>query len=339
MIKTTQTFLFLSLFFIMACNKPKDTGYLEILGDTMGSSYFVKYKGAIDYSAQIDSILISFNSLLSTYDSASFLSRFNRNELQKNDLESLTEQQRKWMLRLYKQSMVLYHKTQGAFNPAVGPLLSYWGFGDNRKHPESVDSLEVNRLIVLSEFDKINLRWDFLYKGASPDMTVNFNAIAAGFATDIVAEFFDSHKVEHYLINITGENKAKGINPKGEVWLIEIEKPTDTKSAKQNPAYMQYRLNDKAMATSGNYRSFFELNGTKYAHTIDPRTGFPSQSSLLSATVISKYGAACDALATAFMVMGYDEAKAMVEADASLDAVLIWNDNGEMRSWVSWEQE
>jgi FAD:protein FMN transferase len=328
------TLLMVSLMVMLWSSCEKPTGYLEVYGNTMGSTYQVKYKDTRDLSGAIDSLLQEFSAVFSTYDPNALLYKFNHNTLTPEDIQTMTERQLSWTEKLFKLSFVVYNKTNGAFNPGIGPLLTYWGFNGQKEHPANIDSAHVDSLKQYSDFNDIFLQRGFFAK-SNPLSTLNFNAIAAGYATDIMADYLQSLGINDYLINITGEVRAKGVNPSGEIWLVEIEKPID--NVGKNPGILDLRLDNKAMATSGNYRNYFLLLGEKYGHTIDPRTGFPAQNSLLSATVISKYGALSDSYATAFLVMGFEEARAMVESDPSVDAVLIFEDKGEMKTWISWE--
>ncbi|MCK9480435.1 MAG: FAD:protein FMN transferase [Bacteroidia bacterium] len=318
---------------LIACNR--DTGYVEITGETMGSTYVIKLEGEKGLKPRIDSLLSEFSQLFSTYDENAFLYKFNHNTLTDADLQHLTERQCKWMTDIFKTSLVIYHKTERAFNPALGPLFRFWGFGDNSKNPDDIDSLVIDSMLRYCNYENFSFKGCFPQK-PNANSELNFNAIAAGYATDVIALFFDSLGIENYLINITGELKAKGFNPSGELWQISIEKPADNKE--MNAGMFTMELNNKAMATSGNYRNFFKIDGKKYGHTIDPTTGYPTHNNLLSATVISKSGATCDGLATAFMVMGFEDAKRMILSDSSLDGVLIYESNGEMKIWISWEQ-
>ncbi|MCO5253974.1 MAG: FAD:protein FMN transferase [Bacteroidetes bacterium] len=326
------TFFVLVLLLIASCNR--DTGYVEITGETMGSTYSIKYRGDKGLKPKIDSLLTEFSQLFSTYDSNAFLYKFNHNTLTDEDLKHLTERQCKWMTQVFKTSLVIYHKTNKAFNPGLGPLFHFWGFGDNSQNPDVIDSLVIDSLSQYCNYENFSLKGCFPQK-PNPNYELNYNAIAAGYATDVVSSLLDSLGFEDYLINITGELKARGYNPNGKIWKISIERPTDNKS--MNSGMFELELNNKAMATSGNYRNFFQKEGKKYGHTIDPKTGYPTHNSLLSATVISKLGANCDALATAFMVMGVEDAKRMILSDSTLDGVLIYEENGEMKTWVSWE--
>jgi thiamine biosynthesis lipoprotein len=336
--KVTQNLYLISTCFLLLFSSAcvKESPYKEIQGETMGSTYSVKYKGPKEGIKEgIDSILAEFNHLLSTYDSNSLLSKFNNNTLEEYEIKSMTERQGQWMTELFKTSVILYYRSQGAFNPALAPLLNFWGFGNNQAHPTSISPEVIDSLKALAAFETIYLRGVFPFK-ENPSMELNFNALAAGFATDIVAKYLEEKDIQDYLINITGELKAKGLNPAGKVWQISIEQPLEN-GANENPAMLTIPLEDKAMATSGNYRKFFEKEGKKYGHTLNPATGYPAVSDLLSATVISKYGGISDGLATAFMVMGFEAAKQMVSGDNSIEAVLIYNENDQLKTWVSWE--
>lgn len=322
------------LLVLSACNQK--TEYIEITGETMGSTYSIKLKGHKGLKPKIDSLLTEFSSLFSTYDENSFLYKFNHNTLTNEDFQRLTERQCKWMTDVFKTSLIIYHKTDKAFNPALGPLFRFWGFGDNSSNPEKIDSLVIDSLLQYCNYENFSLKGCFPQK-PNPHSELNYNAIAAGYSTDIISALLDSLGIEDYLINITGELKARGVNPNGKIWTISIERPTDNKTS-MNDGMFTVELNNKAIATSGNYRNFFRKDGKKYGHTINPKTGYPTQNNLLSATVIAKYGANCDALATALMVIGFEEARRLILSDDNYDGVLIYEKDGRMRTWVSWDE-
>lgn len=326
---------FFGLLLLEVSCRNSHTGYLEIQGDTMGSSYMIKYKSGLDLSNEIATLLDDFNHVFSTYDTASILSKFNNNTLLESDIQGLSESQCMWLKQLFKQSFVWYHKTEKAFNPALGPLLSYWGFGDASGFPEVIDSMWVDSLRKVSDFGAYGLEGCLPIKG-DPRAGLNFNAIAAGMATDIIGDYLEAQDIRDYLINVTGEVKAKGLNPFQKPWKVSIEKPL--KSKRLNPDLMHVHLDNQALATSGNYRNYFERDGEEFGHTLSPDTGFPVRNSMLSATVISRSGAQSDALATAFMVMGFEASRSYVEQAPALEAVLVYVEEGAMETWVSWEQ-
>ncbi|MBE0638681.1 MAG: FAD:protein FMN transferase, partial [Bacteroidales bacterium] len=158
-----------------------------------------------------------------------------------------------------------------------------------------------------------------------PNMQIDFNAIAKGYSIDVIGGFLESFGIRNYLVDIGGEVLARGSKPDGEKWVIGIEKPTDEATAERT-LKATIKVDDIAVATSGNYRKFYVEDGIKYAHTIDPATGYPVIHSLLSATVFSDSTARADAYATAFMVMGLEKTKSFLEQNSHIDAYLIFSD-------------
>jgi FAD:protein FMN transferase len=323
-------YYFIALFLFISCNR--DTGYLEIQGPTMGSDYIIKYKGNMDLTSEVDSILEAFSFQFSTYDPNSVIYLFNNNDSLGLQAIYPGKQSCEWWKSLMDYAQDAYTISSGAFDPSLGPLLSYWGFGDQVSNPESIDSSVIDSLKRLTGFHKFT-QSECLPLKHHPDAKLNFNALAAGYATDIIADWLQSKGIVDYLINITGEIKCKGKNPWGKSWSTQVEKPID--NSKMNPPMITILMQDEAMATSGNYRNYFKSEGKKFAHSIHPNTGFPALNNMLSATVLTQSGALADALATAFMVSGVEKSREIVLTNSHIEAMLVWEENKQMKIWMS----
>jgi thiamine biosynthesis lipoprotein len=216
---------------------------------------------------------------------------------------------------VYLLAQKVNQDTDGAFDISVAPLVNAWGFGFKHQQmptPEQVDSL----LKIRDQMD--------------------FSAIAKGFGCDVVARFLSSKGIRNYMVEIGGEVVVSGTNPQGKPWQIGVTKPVDDTLNVEGELQTVLALTDKALATSGNYRNFYYQGGRKVAHTIDPRTGYPVQHSLLSATVLADDCATADAYATSFMVLGLDSARMVLDRHPELMAYLIYSDSlGELRVWHS----
>ena len=202
-------------------------------------------------------------------------------------------------------------------------MVNAWGFGPE-KNSIDLDSTSVNELMKLVGYEKVKLENHKLTK-TNIDIFIDFNAIAKGYSVDVIGLFFESKQIENYMIEVGGEMRVRGTNPNGELWKVGVEKPlTDGTRALETTL----KLDNQSMATSGNYRKFWvDENGKKYVHTINPKTGYPEQNDLLSASVISKLDCAdVDAYATAFMVMGFQNTKDFIEKHKNLQVVLIYLD-------------
>jgi thiamine biosynthesis lipoprotein len=294
-----------------------------VSGNTMGTTYRVVYLDdeKRDFKIEIDSILVVFNQSLSTYIPDSELSRFNKGDSLVFELP--------YFYPVLAASKIIYEKTDGAFDPTVGPLVNLWGFGPTG--PQLQDSVNIDQQLKLVNFS--NIQFDKLKVNKKDSrMYLDFSAIAKGYGVDVVAEFLNQQGIENYLVEIGGELVAKGVNENGEIWKVGINKPEEG----DNDIVSIVALNNQALATSGNYRNFYEVEGQKFSHTINPATGRPVRHGLLSATVIAKDCMTADAYATALMVMGTDNAIALQEREKDFEIFLIYNDEaGAIKTFAS----
>lgn len=298
---------------------------MTVVGQTMGTSYRVVYLSGEgkDYKNSIDSILTVFNRSLSTYIPDSELSKFNQGDSLTFGLP--------FLLPVLQKSKEIFELTDGAFDPTVGPLVNAWGFGPSGGSP--IDSMEIEKLLPLVGFDKVYFD-DKGMKKLIPGIYLDFSAIAKGYAVDVVAAYLQEKGISDMLVEIGGELVAKGFNEKGELWKVGINEPDDKEFT--NDIFTIVALDNKGMATSGNYRNFYELDSIRYSHTISPYTGKPVDHGLLSATVVASDCMTADAVATAFMVLGVEKSIEILDREKELEAFLIFNDEaGKIKTYAS----
>lgn len=287
----------------------------------MGTTYRITYEPATaaEIGKQIDSLLAHIDRSLSVYNPQSIISKINRNEPVEAD--SLFTQ-------VFLRSQEIYAATNGAFDIAASPLFNAWGFGFQHKEtisPEKIDSLK-----QFSGMEHVQLAGRQIIKD-DPRVTLNANAIAKGFGTDLVASLLEQQGITNYIVEIGGEIRCKGKNSSGRLWSIGIDKPVDGNIFPGENLQAILHFTNKSLATSGNYRKFYEENGKKYAHTINPVTGYPVQHNLLSATVIADNCMTADAYATALMVIGFEASAELLRHHPELGAYLLYEEDGSMK--------
>jgi len=322
MIKTINKFILFSaisiLFFFTSCK----TEYISFFGYTQGTTYNIKLNPTTNInSSEIDSILLLVDSTFSIYNKQSIISKVNRNEDHKLN---------KYLLDLFFISEHLWQITDGYFDITLGALVQYWGFTPKEVKLENVSLDSLKQLTGMRRFELANNK---VIK-EEPKLLFDLNAIAQGYSVDMVAEYFESKGINDYLIEIGGEIRAKGVNQNNNIWKIGIDKPVEFSTDGSRELQVIVNVNNKSIATSGSYRKFFEKDGMKYSHTINPKTGLPTQHNLLSVTIITDLCSAADGIATALMAMGLDLAKDFLNINKEYDALLIYsNQNGEFETW------
>ena len=289
---------------------------VEMNGSVFGTTYKIIYLGdAKNYSKSIDSIFDAINYSVSTYIPTSLISRVNKTDFTVQ-IDSIFKE-------VFIKSKVIFGETDGFFDPTVGSLVNAYGFGP-KKTKLDLTKNQIDSIMNFVGFDKVSLKNSQIIK-SNANVYLDFNSIAKGFGIDLVARFFEDQGVTNYLVEIGGEIRTKGAKEEGKSWVIQVVNPVD---ADNNGGYTTINLSDKSMATSGNYRKFrIADNGTKYVHTINPKTGLAQESNLLSASVIATSDCAdVDAYATAIMAMGLEKAKAFIEKRPDLKVILIYSD-------------
>jgi thiamine biosynthesis lipoprotein len=316
--------LFISIIAILYSCKEDHFSKVQFTGVAQGTYYAVTYfdNQNRDFQSELDSLLKEFDQSVSVYQPNSIVSKVNRNE----DIE-LDE----WFIDNFNLSQQVSKETDGAFDLTIAPIANVWGFGTFQK-PDSVNHHLIDSLKQIVDYRKVSVFNKRLIKEDSRIM-LNFNAVAQGFAVDVMGEFLQSQGIENFLIDLGGEIYAKGSKPNGDPWKIGIEIPED--GAEERFYNRIVSLKDEAVATSGNYRKFYELDGVKYAHSLNPKTGYPVRHSLLSTTVIAPTAGEADAYATAFMVMGVDATLEFIKSKPNLKVYLMYDDAGEIKTAMS----
>lgn len=301
----------------------KEKEYQRAEGGIYGTLFHVSYEYDKDLAAPIRDRMERVNSSLSMFNKQSVIALINRNESDKTD--SL-------FCRLFATAEKINRHTKGAFDITVAPLVNAWGFGyenDSLPSAQKIDSI-----MQCVGMDKIKLQEGRIVKSV-PGVEMDASAIAKGLGVDLVAEYLDSLNIKNYMVEIGGEVRVKGMSDKERPWQIGIDKPLDDPNLTDRQLQFIIALTEGAIATSGNYRNFYIKDGKKYAHTIDPVTGYPVQRNILSSSVYAPTCMEADAYATAFMVLGLEESCKLVEAMPELDACFIYDDNGSLKTWTT----
>lgn len=293
-------------------------------GSVFGTFYHITYQSPSNLQESIKDVLRQVDFSLSPFNEASTITAINNNTCMKAD-SMFTE-----VFRLAKEVSA---ETDGAFDITVAPLVNLWGFGF--KNMENVNKEMVDSILLWAGFDHVTLDNGVVIK-QHPQTMLDCSAIAKGYGVDAIGKFFESQGIENYMVEIGGEVRVRGTNPKGALWRIGITKPSESSAGMDNEIEQVLQVTHISMATSGNYRNFYEKDGKKYAHTIDPRIGHPVQHSILSSTVFAQDCAVADAYATAFMVLGIDGAKQVLNNHPELMAFFIYTDRmGNMKTWYT----
>ncbi|MFN8258569.1 MAG: FAD:protein FMN transferase [Bacteroidales bacterium] len=308
--------------FLFACGVEQ---YHTVEGGTQGTTFRIVYKSNSSYDIEIYSMLEEIDNSLSVYNEKSIISRINRNEANV-ELDAL-------FIDFYNESREVFEKSDGYFDITVGPLVNAWGFGvDSRR---TADSSKIDSIKAIVGMNKISLKNNRLIK-ADPRIYLDGNAIAQGQSVDYIADFFEQKGIENYLVEIGGEVRTKGVNDKGVKWKIGIDRPVENSTTNNRELEAIVNLSGKSLATSGNYRKFYEWNGIKYSHSINPKTGYPSRDVMLSATIVADQCGIADAFATACMVMGFDKAVEMLKKNKNIDAFFVYaGENGEFKTFMT----
>ncbi|MDR2385082.1 MAG: FAD:protein FMN transferase [Tannerella sp.] len=309
--------LFFFIFLCASCIQKKQ--YYEDSGAVFHTPYHIKYRHDKLLTDKIDKELQDFNLSLNPFNPNSIIAKVNRNQEVEVDERFQT---------VFNKAREIYEVSGGAFDPTVAPLINFWGFGF--ENTDNVSQHAIDSLKRFVGYDKIHIENRRVIK-EDPRIQLNFSAIAKGYASDVIASLLEGEGVHNYIIEIGGEIAVNGKNPHGDCWHTGISKPQEHTT---NQIAAVIRLCNKCgLATSGNYRNFYVRDGKKYVHTIDPKTGYPAQQNILSATVIAPDCMTADACATAFMALGVDEALLMAEKIKDIKYYIIYTDKetGEMK--------
>ena len=317
--------ILLYLFIVANCVscKKESVKNTKLAGSVFGTTYSVIYDAQTNYQHQIDSLFTVINKSMSTYIPSSDISKLNRNEVSTVDAHFTS---------VFKASKEIYRQTEGAFDPTIGAVVNAWSFGPEGTI-ENLDSLKVKSLMASVGLNKVGLRNNTLIK-QNLETRLDFNAVAKGYAVDVIGEFLETQNVENYLVEIGGEIRARGLNVEKEAaWTVGLDEP---RFDGNQSVLKAISIQDAAMATSGTYRKFkVDQNGNRYAHIIDTKTGYPSKTNILSVSVIAKDCMTADAYATAFQAMGIDKVTTFLKSHPELKAFIVFeNDTQEFEMLV-----
>lgn len=294
-------------------------------GLIFGTVYKITYQYDKDLKEEIEAALKRFDGSLSPFNDTATITRINLNE----DIVHDT-----FFTNVFRRSMEISKETDGAFDITVAPLANAWGFGF--KKGTFPDSAKIDSLLEITGYTKVKLSDEGKVVKQDPRIMLSCSAVAKGYAVDVIAQLLEKKGIQNFMVDIGGEVVVRGKNPKQECWRIGINKPIDDSLAVNKELQTVLQVSDVGIATSGNYRNYYYKDGQKYAHTIDPRSGYPVQHNILSATVIAKDCMSADAYATAFMVMGLEEAERFADAHPDIDACFIYSDDkGGFRSYFT----
>ncbi len=324
------SFFVLSFLLLVSCNPEADVNSHEFNGEALGTTYMVRYFSDKDlqFERSLDSILEEINSSMSTYITKSDISRINRGDTSVKVDEHF--------VKVFNASDKIFKESTGFFDPTVGVLVNAYGFGPGKPLKE-IDSVKLDSLRNLVGFDKIRIKEDHTIEKEDPYIYLDFNAIAKGYTIDVIAEYLESKNVDNYLIELGGELRAKGKNLENDAeWVVGIDDPNQEEGTRRLQA--KVKLTDAAMATSGNYRKYRidSITGQKFVHTINPKSGKAERSNLLSASVIAENCMLADGYATAFMALGLERTKTVLDQLDGVEVYIMYSsEDGEMQVFQS----
>ena len=298
--------------------------YQHNSGMVFGTTYNITYQCDSNLHNSIIRELEKVDEALSPFNKKSVITAVNNNhDIEVNDM----------FADVFLLAQKISYDTGGDFDITVAPLVNAWGFGF--KNGTQPTKYNIDSLKNIIGYKKVKLEGRKVVK-KDKRLMLDCSSIAKGYGSDVVARFLQKRGVKNYMVEIGGEIVTKGISPKRVPWKIGVTRPVDDSLSVSKELQSVINVTDKAMATSGNYRNFYYKNGKKYAHTIDPHTGYPVQHNILSATVIADNCATADAYATAFMVMGLEKAQKLLERQPELMAYFIYSDkDGKNKTWCS----
>lgn len=307
-------------------SNPAGSEQTQILtGYAQGTTYMIKFRGDSVPPGDIDSIFRAIDASMSLWDPQSIICRVNRGDTSVRVDEHFR--------RVFEASKKLYEETSGAFDPTVLPLVNFWGFGgDKYSFPDQVSQKSIDSLKQWQGFDQVELEGDRV-RMKKPGIKLDFNGIAQGYTSDVLGEYLHARGIHDFMIEVGGEILVSGNGETGDGWNIGIDEPVAPDEPRELRAILKIR---EALATSGSYRKFYEKDGKKYSHTIDPRTGYPVTHTLLSVSVVAPSAMLADGYATAFMVLGVQQSMQFLQEHPGLMVYMIFSDPlGNPDTWMS----
>ncbi len=309
---------------VVIIRQQRNMPYQHDEGFIFGTVYHVTYQHDRNLQKNIEAEMKKVDDALSTFNKNSIISKVNENKpVELNDM----------FIDIFNLAQNISKDTDGAFDITVAPMVNVWGFGFKAGTPPTKHVIDSLKTFV--GYDKVELKGGKIIK-KDPRMMLDCAAIAKGYGVDVVADYLKKEGIKNFIVEIGGEIVSSGISEKRLPWKIGVTKPVDDSLKQDQELQTILNVTNKAMATSGNYRNFYYKNGKKYAHTIDPKTGYPVQHSILSATVLADRCAVADAYATSFMVMGLDKTKEILKKHPELMVYVIYADSlGNNKIWYS----
>ncbi len=308
---------------LASCNQqPKK---IMLQGEAQGSYYAITYydEQERNFQHEIDSIFHAVDVSVNLWVDTSVISKVNRNE--DVTLDSIFVDN----FRIAQEAAAL---SGGYFDPTISPIVAAWGF--SYKHGDSITPQLIDSLKQLVDYRKVRIENGMVVK-ENPAMTLDFNAIAQGYTSDLIASFLDSRGIKNYLVDTGGEIMARGAKPNGQPWIVGIEKPADNWDSEQ-VVHTRIALCDKGLVTSGSTRKYVERNGKRYSHCIDPNTGYPVEHQVLSVTIMANSSVWADALASICMVMGMEKSLPLIESMDDVEAYYIYvNEKNELETFAT----
>ena len=309
---------------VLIIRQQRSMPYRQVSDFVFGTTYKIIYQCDSDLSVAVRDELMKVDRSLSPFNKESVITAVNQNREVTLD---------PYFIEVFTKAMEVSRDTEGAFDITVAPLVNAWGFGF--KHEQMPTKSQVDSLRQIIGYQKVSLVGGKVRK-QDPRMMLDCSAIAKGFGVDAVARMLRNRGVQNFMVEIGGEVVTCGVNAQRLPWRVGVIKPSEDSLNVGHELQTILNVTDKAMATSGNYRNFYYKNGRRYAHTIDPKTGYPVQHSLLSATVLANSCTVADSYATSFMVMGRERAQQLLERHPELMAYLIYDDShGDIAVWFS----
>jgi len=310
--------LFFLVLTVLSCKQEKtDSILIQNTGEALGTTYSIQYESSVNLEEDLIEVFNIVNQSMSTYIATSDISRINQ-----GDTSVVVDVH---FVNVFEASKEIWKKSNGYFDPTVGPLVNAYGFGPNGKM-KGIDSTEIDSIRLFVGLEKVALTSTNHIIKEDIRTFIDFNAIAKGYTIDLLGKVLEENNIENYLIELGGELLAKGRNNQSDnSWIVAVDDPTQLE---ERTLIKTLRLENRGMATSGNYRKtrIDPQTGAKYVHSINPKTGWPKKSNILSVSVLAETCMKADGYATAFMVMDLDETKTILQKEISLDAYIIYVD-------------
>ena len=306
-----------------SCGKQPQKVILQ--GEAQGSYYAITYfdEQGRNFQHEVDSIFHAVDKSVNLWVNNSVIMKVNRNE--EVTLDSI-------FIDNFRIAQEAAQLSEGYFDPTISPIVAAWGF--SYKHGDSITSQLIDSLKQLVDYRKVHIENGKVIK-ENPAMTLDFNAIAQGYTSDLIAAFLDSRGITNYLVDTGGEIMARGGKPNGQPWIVGIEKPAENEDS-ERIVHTRIALRDKGLVTSGSTRKYVERNGKRYSHCIDPHTGYPVEHQLLSATVLAESSVWADALASICMVMGMEQSLPLIQSMDGVEAYYIFvNEKGDLETFAT----